>query len=170
MVKHTKAQSFKISKLKKLLEKPWNPPEVTRICNSSKSKTWFKIKVSQLKSSAPVKTQWIVVLQICSNECWIKARWINDKCNNIFKTKIKETIHMLFFTISNLKNAKIWNHDEYCYHLNQFILASANFIVISIFFSYTLCYTFHCELTHCTCHVSFSFLLISLESSYCPFK
>ena len=37
MVKHKKAQSFKISKLKNLLEKPLNPSEVTRICDLSKS-------------------------------------------------------------------------------------------------------------------------------------
>ena len=37
MVKHKKAQSFKISKLKNLLEKPLNLSEVTRICDLSKS-------------------------------------------------------------------------------------------------------------------------------------
>ena len=37
MVKHKKARSFKISKLKNLLEKPQNPSEVTRICDPSKS-------------------------------------------------------------------------------------------------------------------------------------
>ena len=37
MVKHKKAQSFKISKLKNLLEKPWNPSQVTRIYDPSKS-------------------------------------------------------------------------------------------------------------------------------------
>ena len=70
---HKKARSFEISKLKNL-EKLWNPPEVTRICN------W----------------------------CRIRARCINDKNNNIYKTKRNETIHMLIFTISNLKNAKMY--------------------------------------------------------------
>ena len=35
MVTHTKARTFEISKLKNLLEKPWNPPEVTRFCDPS---------------------------------------------------------------------------------------------------------------------------------------
>ena len=30
MVTHTEARTFEISKHKNLLEKPWNPPEVTR--------------------------------------------------------------------------------------------------------------------------------------------
>ena len=68
----------------------------------------------------------ILVLQICSNECWIRARWINDKNNNFYKTKSKETIYMLFLTISNLKSTKHMNQDEYCYHVKQIILASAN--------------------------------------------
>ena len=38
MVKHTMARSFKISKFKNLLEKPSNAPEVTTICDISKSK------------------------------------------------------------------------------------------------------------------------------------
>ena len=37
MVKHKKARSFKISKLKNLLEKPWNPSEVTSVYDPSKS-------------------------------------------------------------------------------------------------------------------------------------
>ena len=56
MVKHKKAQSFKISKLKNLLEKLLNLSEATRICGPSKSaaphrqfQTSFEIKVSQLR-------------------------------------------------------------------------------------------------------------------------
>ena len=37
MVTHTKTRSFEISKLRNLLEKPLNPPEVTRTCDPSKS-------------------------------------------------------------------------------------------------------------------------------------
>lgn len=37
MVTDTEAQSFEISKLANLLEKPSNHPEVTGICDSSKS-------------------------------------------------------------------------------------------------------------------------------------
>ena len=39
MVTHMEAQTFEISKLKNLLEKPWNPPEVTRICQNLKHDT-----------------------------------------------------------------------------------------------------------------------------------
>ena len=34
MVTHSKARSFEISKLKNLLKKPTNPPEVIRICEN----------------------------------------------------------------------------------------------------------------------------------------
>ena len=34
MVTHTEAQTFEISKFKNLLEKPWNPPAVIRICEN----------------------------------------------------------------------------------------------------------------------------------------
>ena len=37
MVMQTEARSFEIPKLKNLLESPLNPPEVTRIGDSSKS-------------------------------------------------------------------------------------------------------------------------------------
>ena len=37
MVTHTEAESFEISKLKNLLEKLSSPPEVTGICDPSKS-------------------------------------------------------------------------------------------------------------------------------------
>ena len=41
-----------------------------------------------------------------SNQSGIRAKWINEKNKNVCKTKRKETtIHMLFFTISNLKSA-----------------------------------------------------------------
>ena len=36
MLTHTEAQTFEISKFKNLLEKPWKPPEVTRICQNLK--------------------------------------------------------------------------------------------------------------------------------------
>ena len=43
-------------------------------------------------------------------------------------------------------------------------------IYIYNFFSYTMYYTFHCELPHCTFHVFLSFLLIVLKTRYCSFK
>ena len=77
MVKHKKAQSFKISKLKNLLEKPLNPSEVTRISDLSKSPALrhhsFKLdsKLKYLNSEQlllPKRTK-LGVLQICSNKC-----------------------------------------------------------------------------------------------------
>ena len=38
MTTHTEARTFEISKLRNLLEKPWNPPEVTVVVNPSKPK------------------------------------------------------------------------------------------------------------------------------------
>ena len=110
----------------------------------------------------------IGVVQICSNECWVRVIWINDKNNNVYKTKRKETIHMLSSTISNLKSAKP-------YRSRRILVSRKNSLfwhqhVISIFFSYTMYYNFHCELPHCTFHVSLSFLLLALESIYCSFK
>ena len=79
MVKLTAAESFEISSLKNLLEKPWNPSEVTRICDPSKSSAWrhhcFKLgwelkketilmvffAISNLKSAIKYKS-WKVLL------------------------------------------------------------------------------------------------------------
>ena len=54
------------------------------------------------------------------------ARWIIDKNDHVYKTKMKETIHMLILQHQILKAQKSLNHDEYCYHIKQFILTSAN--------------------------------------------
>ena len=78
---------------------------------------------------------------------------------------------MLFLQYQILKAQKRINHDEYWYHVKQFILASTNsYCVISILFLYNTYYTFHCALADCTFHVSLSFLLIAPETRYCPFK
>ena len=65
---------------------------------------------------------------------------------------------MLFFTNQILKARKhlFWHQQTHN--------------VMSMFFSYTMQYTFHFELPHCTFHFSLSFLLIALESKYCPLK
>ena len=39
---------------------------------------------------------------------------------------MKEQIHMLVLQHQILKAQKSLNHDEYCYHVKQFILTSAN--------------------------------------------
>ena len=51
---------------------------------------------------------------------------------------MKETIHMLILQHQILKAQKSLNHDEYCYHIKQFILTSANsycnFHILSIYY------------------------------------
>ena len=69
---------------------------------------WFEIEVFQLILATPDVTQQNGVLQICSKECRIRARWFIDKNNSVYKTERKETIHMLFFTTSNLKSGKAY--------------------------------------------------------------
>ena len=79
---------------------------------------------------------------------------------------------MLFLQYQILKAQKRISHDEYWCHVKQFILASSNsycnFHILFIY--YVLYYTIHCELAHCTFYVFISFLLIALESRYCPCK
>ena len=75
-----------------------------------------------------------------------------------------------FLQYQLLKVQKRINQDEYCYHVKQFILVSANsYCNFHVIFKY---YTldFHCELPHCIFHVSLSFLLIALENRCCPFS
>ena len=60
---------------------------------------------------------------------------------------------------------KCINHEEYWFHVNQFILVSANsYFNFHILFRYIMYYTFHCELPHYTVHVSLPFLLIHLKA------
>ena len=69
----------------------------------------------------------------------IKARWIIDKNDNVYKTKIKETIHMLILKHQILKAQKSLNHGEYCSHIKQFILTSPNsYCNFHILFMYQL--------------------------------
>ena len=109
MMKHKKPWSFKVSKLKNLLEKPWNLLRLLEfVISPAPLHHSFKLdsKLVYLRSPAPVKTEQIGVLQICTNKCWIKARWISDENNNVYKMKRKETLHMLFFTNQILKPQK----------------------------------------------------------------
>ena len=60
---------------------------------------------------------------------------------------------------------KCINHEEYWFHVKQFILVSANsYFNFHILFRYIMYYTFHCELPHYTVHVSLPFLLIHLKA------
>ena len=152
MVTHTKARSFKISKLKTLK----NPETLLRSLKfvihqnleynviTVSNLVW--IEVSQPRLANSVVTQRTGVLQICSNECWTRARWINDKNMEFIKLK---------FQI--VKAQKRTNHDKYWYQVKQFILASVNsYCNLHILFIYYVLYF--------TFHVFLSFLLIALES------
>ena len=86
------------------------------------------------------------------------------KIITFLKPKGRKQYICCFLQYQILKAKKHVNHDDYCYHVKQFILASATHIVISIFFSYTMYYTFHCELPHCTFHVSLFFYLSHLNA------
>ena len=81
----------------------------------------------------------------------IRARWIIDKKDNVYKTKMKETMHTLILQHQILRAQKSLNHDEYCYHIKQFILTSAN--------------------SYCNFHILFTYyvLYFPLANSYCNF-
>ena len=54
---------------------------------------------------------------------------------------MKETIHMLILQHQILKAQRSLNHDEYCYHIKQFIMTSANsYCNIHILFIYYVLY------------------------------
>ena len=129
--------------------------------------TWLEVEISQLRSAAVVGREQIGVLQISSNKSWIMATWINDKNN---KNKRKETIYIMYFTISNLESAKMYKSQQIELYVNQFFWHQQFHIVISIFLSYTLYYNFYCVLPHSTFYVSLSFLLTTLESRSCSIK
>ena len=113
MVTHTEARSLEILKLKNLFEKSSNPPQVNQFV-IHQNLEHDALTVSKLARSWMISTQisysfvtkQIGVLQICSNKFWIRATCINDKNNNVYKMKGKETIHMLFFTTPNINNEK----------------------------------------------------------------
>ena len=109
-VAHTKARVFEISKLKNLfLENPETivrPLEVLIHPNLQHDTITVSNLVQKISYSCRDVANCGTILLIFSNECWIKAGWMNDKNDNVYKTKRKETIHTLFFTIINLKSAK----------------------------------------------------------------
>ena len=86
------------------------------LCGASQFQAWFEIEVSQLRSATPDVTYRNRVLQICSNECRIRARCIINKNDNVYKNKMKEN-NMLILQRQILKAQKSLNHDEYYYHI-----------------------------------------------------
>ena len=87
-----------------------------------------------------------------------------------YKTKRKETIHILSSLMSNLKSARMHKWRRVVPSRKQFILESASSYCNVHILSYTIYYTFHFVLPHCTFHISLSFLLMALESRCCPIK
>ena len=84
---------------------------------------------------------WGTILLIVSSECWIKSKWMNYKNNNFYKTERAETIHILVFTIKNLKSAKTYKSRRVLLSLKQLILASANsYCKFHIFVIYNVLY------------------------------
>ena len=78
-----------ISKLQNLLEKLWNPPEVTRIRVNLEHDAITVLNLvrnwsisTQISDSYRNLAKW-GTRYFCSNECWIRARWIIDKNNNV---------------------------------------------------------------------------------------
>ena len=70
-----------------------------------------------------------------------KIQWMNYKNNNVYKTEVKETIHILVFTIKNLKSAETYKSRQVLLSLKQFILASANsYCKFHIFLIYNVLY------------------------------
>ena len=107
---HTKARVFEISKLKNLfLENPETivrPLEVLIHPNLQHDTITVSNLVQKISYSCRDVANCGTILLIFSNECWIKAGWMNDKNDNVYKTKRKEIIHTLFFTIINAKTHK----------------------------------------------------------------
>ena len=104
MVTHTKLEILKFQNFKTFK----NPETLPRSLKFAihQNLEHDAIAVSNLVQNWSISTQISYCRDISSNECWIRAKWINDKNNNVYKTKRKEIIHMLYFTISNLKSAK----------------------------------------------------------------
>ena len=99
MVTHTEARTFEIAKFKNVLE---NPETLLR------SLEFVKIIKRDAIADSNLVLNWSIsnrVLQICSNECRIRARWITDKNDDVYKSNLKETIHEI------LKAQKSLNHN-----------------------------------------------------------
>ena len=64
-------------------------------------RNWFQVSKYWSKWSKTNFYTWLY-----SNESCIRFTWINDKNNNVHKTKRKEKMLMLCFTISNLESAR----------------------------------------------------------------
>ena len=114
MVTHSETRTFDISKFKNLLEKPRNLSEVTRVCENHQ---YDAITVSNLV------WYWSISTQISNS--WSKlAKWVTL---NLFQRMFQTIEYIWLFLQHQISKAQKWiNHDEYCYHVKQFILSSAN--------------------------------------------
>ena len=78
------------------------------------------------------------------------------------KPKLRNQYICQFYNIKSSKRKKDTASTATTY--NSLFWHQQTYIIISIYFSYTIYYTSHWELPHGTFHVSLSFLLIALES------
>ena len=105
-----------------------------------------------------------------SNEFWIRATWIDDKNNNVYKTKRKETIHMLLCTISNLKSARTYKWRRVVLSRKP-VCSGISKLIFSFPYSFhILCSILSTVYFHTVLpKFPFPFLLIALESRCCRF-
>ena len=79
---------------------------------------------------------------------------------NVYKTKMKETMHVPILQHQILRLKKSINHDEYCYHVKQFILTSANsYCNFHILFMYYVLY-FPLSNSYCNFHILFIYYVL----------
>ena len=79
---------------------------------------------------------------------------------NVYKTKMKETMHVPILQHQILRSKKSINHDEYCYHVKQFILTSANsYCNFHILFMYYVLY-FPLSNSYCNFHILFIYYVL----------
>ena len=134
------------------------------------------ITVSNLARSWSISTQ--ISYSCCKVANWgtpnllqrmlNSGTWINGKNNNVYKTKRKETIHMLF---SNLKSAKTYKSRRVVLSRKPVYSGISKLVLKLCFNILFMYYVFHCVLSHCiSFFYSLSFLFIALERRCCPFK
>ena len=179
MAKHTKARSFEISKLKNLHEKPWNPPEVTRIFDPPKFPTRchhsFKLgsKLNYLNSDQLLlsKRSRLKYSKSGPTNVEYEPNGLMTKTVTLIKPKGRKQCICCFLQYQILTVQKHINHDEYWYHVKQFTLVSANsyrnFHILFLY--YVLYFPSWTSTLYFSCF-PFFFIDCTWKQVYCPFK
>ena len=162
------AQRFEISKLKQL-GKLWNPPEVIKIWDPSNLEH-NTITVSKLVQNWSTWTQISYSFRnskSASTNVKQEPDGLMTKMITFIKPKGRKQYMWCFLQYQILRGQNVINYDEYCCHVKQVILASANsYCNFHIFFIYCVLY-----FPVWTSKLYFPyFLLFAFESRYCPFK